>query len=379
VRRRGPSLAALALLLLTSCSVGPPKPQPAPVEIAIDLPFTGPQAADAAAALAQARFVIERTFGGKVEGLPIRVRLLDDSPAGRRDPIEAAHQLSLALSSPSLLGVVGPLDSDVAAAEIPVVTGAHLAMVSPTASNACLTRPLPECDGLSQRLRPSGPPSFFRLAPPDDGEAAALVQFALGHLHSTSFAVGSDGQAYGTAVKSRFDAALSRQHRNAVYSADFDPTSTSAVDAFLAAAKQAGADTVLFGGRPGGGACRIAPRLAAGLGAQANLLGSGLQAAPCETDAGAAAPSVYTVGEGSPEDAGIATRVLLDAIAAAIKQQGGNLPSREQVRAAVSQSRRVAFDAYGDPVNGTYTIYRGKAPAADATTSVWDVAGTAGA
>jgi branched-chain amino acid transport system substrate-binding protein len=378
VSRRRVALPVLALLLLTACSVGPPKPAPATLEIAIDLPLTGAEATDGSAALAQARWVIDQEFGGRIEGLPIRVRLIDDSSSGHRDPVQAAHELSRALASPSLLGVIGPLDSDVAAAEIPIAAAQHLAVVSPTASNACLTKPLPECDGLSRRLRPSGPASFFRIAPADDGEAAALVRFAVKDLHSQSFAVGSDGQAYGTVLRSRFNAALTRQHEGLAYSANFDPTSAPAVDAFLAAAKQAGADTVLFAGRAAGGGCKIAPRLAAGLGADTHLLGGGgLAGGTCETDAGAAAPAVYSIREGAPEDAGLAARVLLEAITVAVKQQGGNLPTREQVRLAVSQSHSVTFDANGDRVDGTFNVFQGRVPAPGAPPPAWQFAGTA--
>ena len=225
-----------------------------------------------------------------------------------------------------------------------------------------------------------GHASFFRVAPPDDGEAAALVRFAIRRLHSTSFAVASDGQAYGTVLRSRFNAALSREHEGIAYSGNFDPTLGAQVDAFLAAAKRAGADTVLYGGRADGGGCRMAAKLAASLGAGATLLGGGgLAAASCEADAGAASPSVYTVGEGMPQDAGLAARVLIEAIATAIKEQGGNLPTRDQVRLAVSRSRVVAFDADGDPLKGTFTVYQGKAPTAGAApASTWAVAGTVG-
>src|SRR5205814_1995454 len=103
VRGRRALLPALAVLLLAACSVGPSGASPATVEIDIDLPLTGAQSADSTAALDQVRFVVQQTFGGKVEGLPIRLRVIDDSPAGRRDPVEGARRLSLALASPSLL------------------------------------------------------------------------------------------------------------------------------------------------------------------------------------------------------------------------------------------------------------------------------------
>jgi branched-chain amino acid transport system substrate-binding protein len=345
--------------------------------IGADLPLTGAQAGDATAALNQIQYVVHDVYGDRVEGLPVTLRVLDDSPGGSRDPGAAAHALHAALADPSLLGVVGPLDSDVAAAEIPVAGEAHLALVSPTAANACLTKPLPECDGLSQRLRPGGPPSFFRLVAPDDGEAAALVQFAISGLHAGRFAVGSDGQAYGTTLRARFEAALIAQGQSPAYAADLDPTSEAAVAAFLAAAKQAGADTILFGGRSGGGACRIAGGMAAALGSRAAFLGGGgILDGACESDAGPAATGVYSVGEGSPASSGLAARVLLEAIATAVKAQGGNLPTREQVRLAVGQTRLAGLDALGDPRIREYAIYQGRPPAPGQPPLNWDAVGS---
>ena len=370
--RRRALLPALALLL-AACAVGPPRPAAGTVEIGADLPLGGGQADAATAALAEVRQVVDVEYGGRVLGLPIRLHVYDETSNGRRDPTAAAQRLAEAAAATPLLGVVGPLDSDVALTEIPVAAATHLALVSPSAGSACLTRPLPECDGLARRLQPgAGPVSFFRVTSPDDGEAAALVRYAEAHLNTTQFAVGSDGQAYGQELRARFLAALARQHLKPALTADVDPTSAAAVDSFLTAARQAGAAVVLFGGRSGGGACRLAPRLAPDLGVGAALLGgSGMMDAGCASDAGAAAGSVYAAEAMTPDAAAVATRVLLAAIADAIRAQGGNLPTRDQVRAAVAAGSVVRFDRHGDPAVPVFTVYRAAPAAAGAAAPSW--------
>jgi branched-chain amino acid transport system substrate-binding protein len=377
VSRRRAGLLALLLLTSAACSSGPPLPAARTVEIGLDLPLSGPESVIAQAAADEVRLVVDSVYHGHVEGLPVRLTVLDDTFGGAADPALGQRNLRR-LAAGSALGVIGPLDSSVAEAEIPIAGAAHLPLVSPAASNACLTRPLPDCDGLSTRLRPSGPTSFFRVVPTDDGEAAALVQFAFQQLRATHFAVGSDGQAYGVLLRDRFIAALKARGLTPVYAKDLDPSAADAVDGFLAAARTAGAEAVLFGGRPEGSACLVAAKTPAALGAGAAFLGgSALVGAACEKDAGAAATSIYAAEDGPGIEAGSAARVLLQAIASAVKSEGGNLPSREQVRLAISRSSSPAFDSRGDLKVRQYSIVQGQVPLAGGPPSSWLAAATA--
>ena len=375
--RRRTAVLALLLLFSASCSGGPPQPAARTIEIGVDLPLSGPQAPDSQAALIQLSLVLDGIYHGRVEGLPVTLRVLSESSGDARDPLQGRRNVLRLAAEPAVLAVVGPLDSDVAEAEIPVATAAHLALVSPSASNACLTRPLADCDGLSARLRGAGPTSFFRVVPGDDGEAAAAVEFATGRLRATRFAVGSDGQAYGTTLRDRFTAALKQRRLTPVYSGDVDPANDVSVDAFLAAAKAAGADAVMFGGRGDGGTCRLAAKIPAALGSDVPLLGgAGLVGAACEKDAGAGSSSVYAAQESQGTEARDAVRSILRAIAAAIKSEGGNRPSREQVRLAISRGSSPAFDSRGDPRVRRYYIVRGPAPGPDLAPARWVEAGT---
>ena len=68
--------------------------------------------------------------------------------------------------------IVGPLNSSVAKAEMPVANKAGIALISPANTNDCLTQETPasECGGtnsLIASLRPTGKVTYFRTATRD--------------------------------------------------------------------------------------------------------------------------------------------------------------------------------------------------------------------
>jgi branched-chain amino acid transport system substrate-binding protein len=361
--------ALLALLCLAGCNTGPPQPVRSNLVIGVDVPQTGAESTDGLAVIDAVRQVVGDDYQGSIEGLPIVVRPFDDSADGRRDPAQGERNLRRMAADPSVVGMVGPLNSDVAGAEIPVASAAHLAMVSPGASNECLTKTLAGCLAAPKDLRMGQPNDFFRVVPTSDMEPAALVLYATGSLHVTHVAVASDGQAYGKGVRAAFEAALKTAGFTPAAAADLDPNNQAAVDAFLGEAKSGGADAVFFAGRGDGGACKVQPRIAANLGSGVPFLGAGgLQGAACLTDAGAGATGLYTITAGSGsvvERTKVATRALLAAIRLAVKANGGNLPAREDVRLAVSHGANPQFDSNGDTRDRIFTILKaqGQPPA----------------
>jgi branched-chain amino acid transport system substrate-binding protein len=354
--------ALLALLCLVGCSGGPPQPAHSNLVIGVDAPQTGPEAADGIAVVDAVRQVLSDDYQGSIEGLPVAIRAYDDSADGRRDPAQGERNVRQMVADPSLVGMIGPLNSDVAGAEIPVASAAHLAMVSPGASNECLTKPLPGCLVAPKDLRLGHPNDFFRVVPTGDLEPAALVAYATGTLHVTHVAVASDGQAYGKALRVSFEAALKSAGFTTIAGTDLDPNNPAAVDAFLTEAKSGGADAVFFAGRGDGGACKVQPRVAAKLGAGVPFFGaSGLQGSACLTDAGTMPAGLFTITAGSGSvsaRAKLSARALLAAVRVAVKADGGNLPAREDVRLAVSQGANPRFDLNGDTRDRIFTILK---------------------
>ena len=59
------------------------------------------------------------------------------------DPAQGAQNITALAADSSVMGVVGPFNSSVALAEIPKATAAHLALISPSNTNPCLTADRP--------------------------------------------------------------------------------------------------------------------------------------------------------------------------------------------------------------------------------------------
>jgi branched-chain amino acid transport system substrate-binding protein len=208
-------------------------------------------------------------------------------------------------------------------------------------------------------------------------------------------AVGSDGQAYGLGLANVMEAELKKRSLTVAVRKDFDPRTDAEIDAFLRSAKDNGATAVFFGGRDAGGGCLVRARMQNVFDSATPFLGGDAIATPvCLRDAGPMAAGMYaaisgldaahpstgmatvTAFKGAYPDsfdrytlpAIDATTILLTAISRAVKAAGGNLPSKEDVRAQVARTRdqrgvmgTISFDAQGDTSLKVFTIYRSAA------------------
>jgi branched-chain amino acid transport system substrate-binding protein len=78
-----------------------------------------------------------------------------------------------------VVGVIGTYNSGCAAVEIPILSRASLAMISPGNTAVCLTEQSPLCDEYSPRtLYPGGRRNYARVVPNDAFQGAALAEFA---------------------------------------------------------------------------------------------------------------------------------------------------------------------------------------------------------
>src|SRR5207302_9595777 len=147
------------------------------MRIAVAGPQAGPDLVVGLTVRERDRYEVNNVWHRRVEGVPVNVRDFDSTPGGVRDAIAGADNIGRLANHSSVLGVVGPVYSAEAEREIPVANSAHLALVSPAASNECLTRDAPGCASLATELRPGGPNNFFRVAAADDLAAPALASY----------------------------------------------------------------------------------------------------------------------------------------------------------------------------------------------------------
>ena len=134
-------LAALASLGLAACgggAAGPTSNGPTKVQIAAEGPFTGDEASIGEGALQAIQLAVKDwNAKGGIKGTQIQLLVWDD----QHSPQTAATFQAQGISDPTVLGVVGPMNSGVVLGTIQGLQGANppLPFVSESASNPTIT------------------------------------------------------------------------------------------------------------------------------------------------------------------------------------------------------------------------------------------------
>src|SRR5438034_7508345 len=90
----------------------------------------------------------------------------DVGPSGFHDPAVGAQNVRALISDALVAGIVGPFNSIVAKAEMPITNQAPIALISPSNTNTCLTQEAADvgCSGandLVPALRPIGMATYY--------------------------------------------------------------------------------------------------------------------------------------------------------------------------------------------------------------------------
>jgi branched-chain amino acid transport system substrate-binding protein len=391
------------------------------IKLAVDLPESGAETSNGIPTLNGVKFAVSQLKS--VDGFTLDVFNLDDAVNGVHDPQKGAQNVQQFVDDPKVLGVVGPFNSGVARAEIPITNRAHLVQISPANTNQCLTKDVYIAQSLSgvpdvdckaagvpfpKDLRPTGTNNYFRVATTDDNQGPANSDYAFNTLKLVKVGVASDAEAYGKGIADTFTARFVKDGGTVVKRQDFPNAShVSDFKPFLRAALAAGAQGIYFGGTDSNNACVVRQQMvSAGFAASAPFLGGdGIVTDQCIKDASAAAVGMYgTVATVAAEqvsgasstisafkaaypnksDYGAYTmpaydcaKILVAAIDKAIKANGGNMPSRQQVLDQMYKTDyngvlgHTSFDPLGDTTNKVITIYTVKA-----ATTGWEVVST---
>jgi branched-chain amino acid transport system substrate-binding protein len=412
-RFRASAIGCAALLLvLPACSGdGSGAAAAKTITIGADLPLTGIEGPAGTSTLNGVRFFVQRH--PVLDGFTITIGARDDPTSSSRDTARGIQNIQALIADPRVLAVIGPFDSNVARAQIPVANLARLALVSPGTGSRCLTKEpfLPSalnpartaitCAAAHlpspEELRPTGVNNFFRLSTTDELQGPAAADYATRQLHLQRVAVLTDGEAYGQGLADSFTARFVHFGGTVVAHADLDLSKPVDATAFLQAAKNDGAQGVYFGGTSANHACVLRSQMASvfATDAAAPLLGGdGIALDPgCVADAGATAAGIYATVPaadaehtdsagpvitafkaqyGRPGDFGPttvaaydATGLIYDALDRAIKASAGNLPARDSVVAELAATTAYSgasgvfgFDPTGDTTLRLITIYR---------------------
>ncbi len=178
------------------------------LRIGVDLPVSGADAAIGVPTQNGVVLAIEEAnkhgFAGGAYKLD--ASLLDDAVQGKHDPAAGAQNVKTFIADSSVLAMVGPFNSNVAKAEIPLTNDAGLAQISPSNTNDGLT-----LGDDAKKLRMAHPDvnAYFRVCTNDTHQGGALAQFAKTLKFKKVFII-DDNETYGKGLADSFEAAFKR-------------------------------------------------------------------------------------------------------------------------------------------------------------------------
>lgn len=381
---------AAVVAVLAACSGGgggssSQAPSGTTVKIGIDLPTSGGDASVGVSTQQGALLAIEQAQkSGLPGGLKLEAYPLDDAVQGVHSPQQGVSNVRTFVSDDAVLAMVGPYNSNVAAAEIPVTNAAGLVQIGPAVVSDGLT-----IGDDAKALRRANPDtnSFFRVCTTDSRQGSALAQFARKMNYKNVYII-DDNETYGLDLANRFEEDF-KQQGGSVIAHDHIAKNTQDFKAMLIKVAGTKPDLVFYGGvtSTGGGLIRK-QMFDTGLGKVPFMGGDGI--ADLATVAGTLSDgSYYTVAAANAEklpsaqtfvktfearyhspvgpysaNAFSAAQVAIDAIERAAKANGGKMPSRAQVLAQVAKTDALAtpigavsFDTNGDIENPTLSLY----------------------
>ena len=357
------------------------------IKIGIDLPVSGADASTGIPTRNGAVLAIEEADAAKVPGgYTFAAYDLDDAPQGAHDPAQGAQNVRQFVSDSAVLAMIGPFNSSVATAQIPITNDAGLSQISPATTNPGLTK-----GDSAKKLRSSHPDinSFFRVCTTDDKQGSAGAQFARKLGLKKAFVI-DDNETYGKGLADIFAAQFAAGGGTVVGHEHLTKGQTD-YKALLTKAHALGPDVVFYGGTTSTGGGQLRKQMSdAGLGDVTYIGGDGISDAEFLKVAGSTANGTYfTVA--APEtsklptartfiaayrkrwksdvgpysaNAYAATKIELAAIDKALAASNGGLPSRADVLKNVAATTgyatpigSVGFDKNGDTTSGILSVY----------------------
>jgi branched-chain amino acid transport system substrate-binding protein len=177
----------LVSVLLSVLVVGCGKQGIDTIKIAAVAPITGAQGEVGQDLINGAKMAVEeKNAQGGILGKRVELLVMDD----KADPKEAVSVANNILSNPSIVGVVGHMNSGTMLASSNVYGGSGLPVVMPVPTNPTITK---------QNFE-----NLFRVPATDSDQGPACADFAINHLGKKRIAVLHDKTAYGQGIAEEF-------------------------------------------------------------------------------------------------------------------------------------------------------------------------------
>jgi branched-chain amino acid transport system substrate-binding protein len=371
------------------------------IKLGVDLPLSGGDASNGIPTRNGFVLAVEQANAkGVPGGFKFVVYDLDDAVQGAHDPAQGAQNTKAFVSDSLVFAMLGPFNSNVAKAEIPITNDAGLAQISPANTNPGLTKG-PD----AAKLRTSHPNvnSYFRVCTTDDRQGAAGAQFARKYGYKKAFIV-DDDETYGKGLADVFEASFTKDGGTVLGHEHLTKGQTD-FKALLTKAGSLKPDVIFYGGTTVTGGGLLRKQMAdVGLKDVAYFGGDGISDDTFLQTAGSMANGAYytvaapdvtklpsaqaflaqykkrwnsDVGPYSGNAYAVA-QIEVAAVEKAISAGGGKLPTRAEVLKNVAATKGfptpiglVGFDKNGDTTAGILSVYKivdGKAKFLDQVT-----------
>jgi branched-chain amino acid transport system substrate-binding protein len=250
--------AAIAGIVLVGCGGGSGGAKGnTTIKMCTELPVSGADTSAGKPAENGANLAIKQANDNKtIPGYTFQAVNLDDvGPSGTHDPTTGANNIRAAVSDALVAGCIGPFNSSVALAEMPIANSAGLALISPSNTNPTLTKPE---GGQLGTLRPTGKVTYFRVSTTDDLQGPAGADYYSKQLNVKKVYIIDDTETYGKGIADTFAAEFQKDGGTVVGRKGLDKTTQDFKPA-IAEAVQLGADSIYYGGTDGDGGtkCRV--------------------------------------------------------------------------------------------------------------------------
>ena len=245
------AFVAVAALVGTACGSATSSSGSKVVKIGVELPLSGGEAPNGGPTLKGIQLAIQQI---QVPGYTIQLNVQDDAVNGVNNPDQGAKNIATLVSDSSVVAVVGPFNSAVAKAEIPVSNEAGLIQCSPANTNSTLTIGAP---ALALRQAHPDKIAYVRVVANDDYQGLADATIAYKDLGKKSMYIVDDQTTYGVYLADQVQADFTKLGGTVVHR-DGAGTNVSDYTSLLTAAKALNPDVVFYGGvtSTGGGVLR---------------------------------------------------------------------------------------------------------------------------
>ncbi|HEY6379673.1 MAG TPA: branched-chain amino acid ABC transporter substrate-binding protein [Candidatus Dormibacteraeota bacterium] len=232
------------------------------VTVASDLPVSGSDAAIGGGTQNGVKLAVSQANAAHLlGGCTINYIPKDDASAakGKHDPQQGAQNVTALTSNPAVVGIIGPFNSGVAVAELPISNAAGVLQISPSNTDPGLTIAGSDPDINTASLQPSGKITYFRVISNDVIQAAVMAQVTTKELNLKKIYVIDDQETYGKDLANYYEKDV--KAAGATTTRQSEPGDTKDYRPVLTTAKGLGVDAVFFGGVASTGSGLIAAQM----------------------------------------------------------------------------------------------------------------------